>query len=437
MLGFERSLDQRTARASHQSTRVAAGGSVRLRSVDVFRGVTIAAMVIVNNPGDWNNVYPPLLHAEWHGWTPTDLVFPFFLFIVGVAITLSPKSTGAVGGVLRRAAMIFGLGLFLSGFPFFDLATWRIPGVLQRIAVCYLAAVVIVRLAAARHGNTESIETRSRYATAQMRRLAVVIVAIVLSYAALMLWVPAPGGQAGDLTPEGNLGAWLDRALMRGHLWRPQWDPEGLLSTLPAIATTLMGVLAGQALRLTPALWEAGAPATRFGSGGVEEWRRYLVISGLACVTLGAIWHLWFPINKGLWTSSYVLFTGGLAAISLALCSLWSDDRPGDFYPTTQAKRVGDTGRHAGWLRRTSEPFVALGRNAILLFVLSGLIARVIGVVMVDQAARLSLKGWIYSTLFVPLASPRNASLLFAVTNLLLLYALLAWLHRRRLYWKV
>ncbi len=395
-------LDQRTA-LGRKPARRAAGRSVRLRSVDVFRGVTMAAMVIVNNPGDWDNVYPPLLHAPWHGWTPTDLVFPFFLFIVGVAITLSPTSAGAVGGVLRRGAVIFGLGLFLAGFPFFNLATWRIPGVLQRIALCYVAAVALVRLTTPREGETG----------AHMRRLAGVTVAIVLGYAALMLWVPVPGGHAGDLTPEGNLGAWLDRALMRGHLWRPQWDPEGLLSTLPAVATTLMGVLAGEALQLV--------------RGGVA-WRRHLVISGVMCLALGALWHSWFPINKSLWTSSYVLFTGGFAAVSLALCSAWSDDIPRGSHPTT---------RDDGWRLRTSEPFVALGRNAILLFVLSGLTARVMGIVMVDQAARLSLKAWLYSSLFSPLASARNASLLFAVTNLLLLYALLAWLHRRRLYWKV
>ena len=237
-----------------------------------------------------------------------------------------------------------------------------------------------------------------------MRRVNAVIVAIVLSYAALMLWLRVPGGHAGDLSPDGNLGAWLDRVLMRGHLWRPQWDPEGLLSTLPAVATTLMGVVAGDALRRAPTL---------------SRWRRHLVIGGVMCMAAGGLWHPWFPINKSLWASSYVLFTGGVAAILLAFCSKWADEIP------------------LGWRLRTSEPFVALGRNAILLFVLSGLTARLMGVVIVDQAAHLSMKGWIYSTLFMPLASPRTASLLFAIANLLLLYTLLAWLHRRRLYWKV
>jgi predicted acyltransferase len=399
--------------ATGQPAQRVEGVPLRLRSVDVFRGVTVAAMVIVNNPGDWNNVYPPLLHAEWHGWTPTDLVFPFILFIVGVAITLSPKSVNFASSVLRRGAVIFGLGLFLAGFPFFNLATWRIPGVLQRIALCYLAAVATVRVTASRDDDTLT----------HVRRLVGVIVAIVSSYAALMLWVPVPGGQAGDLTPDGNLGAWLDRTLMRGHLWRPGWDPEGLLSTLPAVATTLMGVIAGLTLRLDTS-------PRRTSSSGLNDWRRHIVIGGITCIVVGAAWHIGFPINKSLWTSSYVLFTGGVAAISLALCSAWSDD--------TRHRVESTTSRlDGGWKWRTSEPFVALGRNAILLFVLSGLLGRLVGIVMVEQASNLSVKGWVYSMLFTPLASPRNASLLFAMANLLLLYALLAWLHRRRLYWKV
>src|ERR687896_1587150 len=155
MFGPAHTLDEPTARGSRQPRRRAAGGSVRLRSVDVFRGVTMAAMVIVNNPGDWSNVYPPLLHAEWHGLTPTDLIFPFFLFIVGVSITLSRRSASR-GSIARRAAIIFALGLFLNGYPRFDLATWRIPGVLQRIAVCYLVAAAAFKLTSSsdrrRHG---------------------------------------------------------------------------------------------------------------------------------------------------------------------------------------------------------------------------------------------------------------------------------------------
>ena len=206
----------------------------RLVSLDVFRGLTMAGMVIVNNPGDWGNVYWPLLHAEWHGWTPTDLVFPFFLFIVGVSITLS-KKTASWSSIFRRAAIIFALGLFLSGYPRFNIERWRIPGVLQRIAVCYLVAAVLYRVSDKRR------EVQARF-------IAAVAVVLALGYWAMMAFVPPPGGVAGDLTPDGNLGAWIDRALMSGHLWRPKWDPEGLLSTIPAITTTLFGVLAGMCL---------------------------------------------------------------------------------------------------------------------------------------------------------------------------------------------
>ncbi len=181
-----------------------------------------------------------------------------------------------------------------------------------------------------------------------------VVAVLLIGYNVLLQAVPVPGGQAGDLTPAGNLGAWLDRTLMRGHLWRPDWDPEGLLSTLPAIATTLMGVIAGYARNRV----------------STSTWRRRLIGGGAACVALGLVWSLQFPINKSLWTSSYVMFTGGLAAIVLAACSWWSDEQP------------------AGWRAATSEPFVALGRNAILLFVLSGLVGRLMGVVLVDHAAR-------------------------------------------------
>ena len=367
--------------------------SSRLRSVDVFRGLTVAGMVIVNNPGDWNAVYAPLLHAEWNGWTPTDLIFPFFLFIVGVAIALSPASLGSMAAVVRRSAVIWGLGLFMAGFPFFNLATWRVPGVLARIALCYLFAVIITRLTTPQNGDTR----------AHLVRLAGAVAALVIGYAILMLWVPVPGGHAGDLSASGNLGAWLDRALLKGHLWRADWDPEGLLSSMPAVATTLLGVMAGITMRRATT---------------IASWRRTLVAGGVVCVVLGLIWNTGFPINKSLWTSSYVLFTGGLAAIGLVLCSWWCDEAV------------------SGWRMRTSEPFVALGRNAILLFVLSGLFAKSIGLLMVDPVARVSVKGWIYSTLFVPFASPKNASLLFALANLALLYALLAWLHRRRWYWR-
>jgi predicted acyltransferase len=364
---------------------------VRLRSLDVFRGLTIAAMVIVNNPGDWDHVWPPLLHAEWHGWTPTDLIFPFFLFIVGVASALGRDRRRSWSAVFRRSATLFGLGLFLAGFPFFSLTTWRIPGVLQRIAICYLASVAVVRL-------TES-DDRVRH----RRRVIAATAALLVGYWIALTFVPVPGGAAGDLSAEGNLGAWIDRALMSGHLWRPRWDPEGLFSTLPAIATTLIGVLAGWWLR------DAGSP--RRIVRGLATWGLIGVIAGLA-------WHVIFPINKSLWTSSYVFFTGGLAAACLGACYWWVD--------------VSQSPIRA----RLSEPLIALGRNAILLFVLSGLIARTLMYVRWPEPSA-SLGQWIHETAFAPIASPRNASLLYALAHLALLWALLWWLHRRGRYFTV
>jgi predicted acyltransferase len=366
----------------------------RLISLDVFRGLTMAGMVIVNNPGDWGNVYWPLLHAEWNGWTPTDLIFPFFLFIVGVSITLSSKSA-SWGSIVRRAALIFALGLFLAGYPRFNLARWRIPGVLQRIALCYLAAASVYRLTAA-GGSMGRLWKRAAV-------IGAIAIVLALGYWGLMMLVAAPGGVAGDLTPEGNLGAWLDRALMSGHLWRPRWDPEGLLSTVPAISTTLLGVIAGLAL---------SSPAA---GGRKAAW---LAIGGAVAMAVGLCWGVVFPINKSLWTSSYAVFTAGFGALLLAAC-----------YWVIDVK---------GWKRWTS-PFVILGSNAITLFVASGLLVKTLLLIRVStgDGKDIAVSAWAYRHAFVPLASPKNASLLYALANLVILYALLAWMYRRRLFLRV
>jgi predicted acyltransferase len=363
--------------------------SQRLLSLDVFRGLTIAAMVIVNNPGDWSNMYWPLRHAEWNGWTPTDLIFPCFLFIVGVSITLSKKSSGW-RSILRRSAIIFALGLFLAGYPRFNIHRWRIPGVLQRIGVCYLAAASLYRLTAGERRR-------------QIIAIASIAVALTLGYWAMMMLVAAPGGTAGDLSPEGNLGAWLDRALMNGHLWRPRWDPEGLLSTVPAIATTLLGVLAGLCLG---AEWSSSRKTAALAGGGA------------AALIVGLAWNTVFPINKNLWTSSYVFFTAGFAALLLAAC-----------YWVLDVK---------GW-RRGTMPLVILGVNAITLFVVSGLLVKTLALIRLagPNGRDIAVSTWAYLHWFVPLAQPKNASLLYSVANLAVLFGLLWWMYRRRIFLRV
>lgn len=365
------------------------GGSPRLLSLDVFRGLTIAAMILVNNPGTWRAVYPPLAHADWHGWTPADLVFPFFLFIVGVSITLALGRAGGVGMLARigrRAGVLFALGLFLAGFPWFDLATIRIPGVLQRIAVCYLVAALLLLFTG-------------------WRTQAGVAAALLLGYWALLTLVPVPGFGAGDLGKEGNLAAWVDRRLLGPHLWRVSrvYDPEGLLSTLPAIATTLSGVLAGHWLR------RVRAPARA---------ARGLAAAGVAATLLGLGWGAWLPINKALWTSSYAVFTTGVALLILAGCH-WTIEI-------------------AGW-RGWSAPFVALGRNAIAAFVLSTFVARVMLLVKLprNDGARASLHAILYERLFAPLGAPAATSLLFALVYLAAWIAVMALLQRRHVFIRV
>jgi predicted acyltransferase len=376
---------------------IAAAPSTRIISLDVFRGITMAAMMIVNNPGDWNNVYAPLLHAEWHGWTPTDLIFPFFLFIVGVAITLSRKST-SWGSILRRTAIIFALGLFLNGFPHFDLSTWRIPGVLQRIAVCYLFAAAAFKL-------TTPVAQASGPASQPLRPaiiLSSLAFILMVLYWFILTFVPAPGGVVGDLSPEGNVGAWLDRTLMSGHLWRPRWDPEGFLSTIPAIATTLLGVVVG--------LWLGSAQSPSKKAAG-------LLMAGVIAIIAGQAWNVIFPINKNIWTSSFVLFTAGAAAVLLAGCYWLIDVK--------------------GW-RAWTLPFVILGANAITLYVISGLLADTLGTIMVSgDRGLMSLGRFIFREFFASLASPKNASLLYAFANLAVLFAILTVMYRKKWFLRV
>jgi predicted acyltransferase len=356
----------------------------RLVSLDAFRGLTVAAMILVNNPGNWVYVYWPLDHARWHGWTPTDLIFPFFLFMVGMALPFSSRVRAREA--LRRALVIGALGIFMAAYPYFDLATVRIPGVLMRIALCYLAAWTISRI------------------TGPLGQAVIAAVLLVL-YWYLMTRVTVPGGLPPNLDPETNLGAWLDRTLFGAHLWKTSktWDPEGLLSTLPAIATTLLGLLAGGWLR-------SDRDGTR------KTWG--LLAAGLVFVVLGLGWGRSFPINKSLWTSSYVLFTGGLAAYLFGLL-YW----------------IADVRGHRTWCR----PFVIYGRNAILVFVASGLFARTLAAIKVNgpDGVAISLQAWLHRTLLASWLPPFPASLAWALANVLVWYAVLRELDRREIYLKV
>jgi predicted acyltransferase len=371
----------------------------RLVSVDVFRGMTIVAMILVNNPGSFATVYWPLQHAEWHGWTPTDLVFPFFLFIVGVAIVLALKRRVDAGApkkplvvkIVKRSAMIFALGLFLNGYPFGlfgsrELAevldTWRIPGVLQRIAVCYLIVSLLVLFC-------------------RVRTLVGLTAGFLVGYWALMTLVPVPGFGAPNIDdPSGHLSGWVDRAVFGDHVWKGSkvYDPEGILSTIPALATTLFGVFAGLLLI---------AARDPF-----EKVARLFVVGSLL-VGAGYVWDWFFPINKPIWTSSYAVFTAGLACCCLALC-LWFFDLRGESVIATI--------------------FVIYGVNAIVLFVGSGIIARTLNYATVGGVP---LKTTIYQTFFASWLPSYPASLAYAVTWILGWFLVLAWMYRRNLIVKI
>jgi predicted acyltransferase len=369
----------------------------RLLSLDVFRGLTVMGMTVVNNPGDWGHIYPPLEHAEWNGCTPTDLVFPFFLFIVGVSIAYalaSAKRTDAplgpiIARVARRAAILFGLGVLTSLYPHFDFGSVRIMGVLQRIALVYFACSCL-------------------YLVTGWRTQLALLVGVLISYAALMQLVPVPGFGPANLEPTTNLGAWVDRTILsEQHLWAQSrtWDPEGLLGTLPALGTGLLGMLAGQWLR-----WPSATPLSK-PSG--------LAVAGVVAAVLGLVWNNWFPINKALWTSSYVLLAGGLALLVLATL-YW----------------VCDVRGYRSW----AKPAVAFGVNAIAVFFFSAILSRTFSLVRLPGPAGspVGFKEWLYEWGIKPFfADPRNASVAGAVVCLLIWLVVLSYLQRRNWVWKV
>ena len=440
----------------------------RLLSLDVFRGTTIAGMVLVNNPGTWSAIYGPLKHAEWHGITPTDYIFPFFLFIVGVAIPIAftkRMETGVTRNlypkIVQRTATIFTLGLLMSMIPFFqfndttgipyalkillvlsfsaalllyllekkktaaiiagssallivgfylaganivwyNFAGMRIPGVLQRIAVCYLIVSIVFL-----HTNWK-----------QQTALSIIL---LLLYWLMMTLIPVPGCEVATIDDKAcNLAAYLDRAILtEAHIWRlaKVFDPEGILSTIPALVTTLSGVLAGTWLM---AKNEGGRMKDEADSSGSSLNKAVgLFVAGTVLLAIGWSWSLLFPLNKSLWTSSYVVYTAGLALLTLAVC-YWLIDIQG--------------------YKRWARPFVIFGVNALALFVFSGIMARLLGMIRFagpEDGKDITLQQWIFNNWFLSWASPINASFAYAITFILLWLFLMWLLYRKRIFIKV
>jgi predicted acyltransferase len=391
----------------------------RLLSLDVFRGITIAGMLLVNNPGTWSAIFPPLEHAEWNGWTPTDLIFPFFLFIVGITTHLSLSARRARGDddsalikqVLRRGIIIYLLGFAMAMFPFYQWGTiasipnpsaWdrvlfriehvRVLGVLPRIAIVYICAALL------------TLRTT-------LKQQIIIIATLLFGYWFAMTLIPVPGEDAiGALllnTHDRNLAAYLDRLILgTNHTWigSVTFDPEGPMSTIPAIATAMLGVIAGRwiALKEKPLLERITA----------------LFAGGSIGMMLGLMWNWSFPINKSLWTSSYVIFTAGMACVAIATI-MW----------------IVDYCNVKWW----TKPLVIYGVNPIVAFVGSGVRARLIYTLwhVTYNGKSTAIQDAAYQALFLPWLPPRVASLAFAICFVLLWYGILTVLYRRNIILKV
>jgi predicted acyltransferase len=360
----------------------------RILSIDVFRGLTMMAMILVNNPGTWEHVYPVLRHAHWHGCTPTDLIFPFFLFIVGMAIPFAlgkrrqsgqPKR-GIITKIIKRSVLIFALGLLFYLFPQFDFANMRIPGVLQRIAIVYLFASLL-------------------FLFFKERSLRNITLIILLGYWALMTLVPVPGHGQPNLNPDTNLAAWFDFQLMEGHMWQEKSDPEGLLSTLPSIATAILGMLAGIFIRSRK-----------------EDYQKVsgLMIGGALLTLVGLAWDLVFPINNALWTSSYVLYTEGLALSTFGII-YW----------------LVDVKKSRKWIT----PFTAYGANCLAVYLASGFMAS--GFYAIQMQDGRSLHQYLYENLFTSWLSPINASFAWAFSLIIFWLIPLLILYRKKIFIKI
>jgi predicted acyltransferase len=415
-------LDQSPEKAAAAAAPAAKPRRERLLSLDVFRGLTVAGMLLVNDPGTWGSIYPPLEHAAWNGWTPTDLIFPFFLFIAGVTTHLSLEARRARGDddgairrqIIRRGLLIFLLGFLVNGFPFFTwgsidgvanptflfrvvdrLYHWRIMGVLQRIGVAYLCGALL-----------------SQGAT--VKQMVVRIATLLYGYWFVMTLLPVPDtgvlGQFAISSPEHTMAAWWDRFFLDwgrfgNHLWvsSKTWDPEGILSTIPAIATAMLGNLTGQ--------WIASKRP-------LGERLNGLFAGGALGMVVGLMWNWSFPINKSIWTSSYVLFCAGMAAVAIATI-MW----------------IVDVQNVKGW----TKPFVIYGLNPMVAFVGSGVMARCIySIFKVNYNGKpVALEAAIYQSLFASWLEPVNASLAFALTFVTFWFGVLYVLYRKNIVLKV
>lgn len=358
----------------------------RLLSLDAFRGFTIAAMILVDSPGTYRAVYPQFKHAIWNGWTFTDTIFPSFLFIMGASMVFSfsaRKESGITDPLLdlkivKRTLILFGLGLFMNSYPIFHLSTLRIPGVLQRIALCYLFTSMIVRKCGP-------------------RGQAYWLFGLLASYWLMLRFVPTPGTAAGALEPGDNFVAYVDSLFLRGHAWveNGTQDPEGIVSTISAVGTTLFGALTGNWLR---------SPRSE------REKTIGMICTGAALVALGAALAPYLPINKNLWTTTFSIFMAGLSLLSLA-----------SFYVLIDV---------AGY-KRWATVFVAFGMNSIAIYFLSEILDTSLRFVLHHAAgSTMILRTYLFRSVFAPLASPEGASLLFALSYVFLMF-LIAWAMRR------
>jgi len=405
-------------RATVSPTAVTRVAPNRVLSVDMLRGLTVALMILVNDPGDWNRLFKQLDHAEWSGWTLTDLVFPTFLFLMGASIVFSLEARAAkgdcwktqMGRIFARSAKIFALDLLLAYFPRMHWTHLRIYGVLTRIALCYLLAGLIL------------------LATRRVKVLVGIIAVLLVGYWLIMRFAPVPGigvpGRDVPLLDEiGNMTAWVDRTVVAwmqqhfhtGRLYRKTSDPEGLLSTLTAVATVLMGALAGIWMRHVDGAWH---------SRKMKLMELRLALMGLGLFLAGEIWARWFPINKNLWTSSYVLLSAGLATMALAFCS-WMVDRRPEPWPK--------------WLKAVSWPWFVFGSNAIAAFVISEVIVKAALYFKVTNAAgdRQPIWEWTYDNIFARHGSNEWTSLAFALTFVLICFLPIWLLWRKKIFLKV